>query len=275
MTERIVVGVTDAAASRRAVDWAAQRAAQTGAVLVLIAVTKDAEDSEAVSAGDILLEAETARLSVAIADADLVVEAHAEHGDAVDVLVEASRDAALLVLGDPHPGHHWGDHGRRIATAAHCPVAVVPDVDLEGRSGVVVGIDGSEVTEAAVAFAAEEAVRRGERLIAVSAWSPVLVGDGITSGLPGSDYLEPLDLQEPTEGLVEHALVAVRAAHPDLAIETQVQPGDAAQLLQEFASTAALLVVGTHGRGALARLFIGSVSDAVLTDAATPTIAVR
>ncbi|KQP69536.1 hypothetical protein ASF40_16895 [Microbacterium sp. Leaf288] len=275
MTERIVVGVTDAAASRRAVDWAAQRAAQTGAVLVLIAVTKDSEDSEAVSAGDILLEAETARLSVAIADADLVVEAHAEHGDAVDVLVEASRDAALLVLGDPHPGHHWGDHGRRIATAAHCAVAVVPDADLEGRSGVVVGIDGSEVTEAAVAFAAAEAVRRGERLVAVAAWSPVLVGDGITSGLPGSDYLEPLDLQEPTEELVEHALAAVRAAHPDLAIEKQVQPGDAAQVLQAFASGAALLVVGTHGRGALARLFIGSVSDAVLTDAVTPTIAVR
>lgn len=275
MTERIVVGVTDAAASRRAVDWAAQRAAQMGAVLVLIAVTKDAEDSEAVSAGDILLEAETARLSVAIADADLVVEAHAEHGDAVDVLVEASRDAALLVLGDPHPGHHWGDHGRRIATAAHCAVAVVPDVDLEGRSGVVVGIDGSEVTEAAVAFAAAEAVRRGERLVAVAAWSPVLVGDGVMSGVPGSDYVEPIDLQEPTEELVEHGLDAVRAAHPDLTIETQVQPGDSAPLLQEFASTAALLVVGTHGRGPLARFFIGSVSDAVLTHAVTPTIAVR
>ncbi|MEV4687286.1 universal stress protein [Microbacterium sp. LWH3-1.2] len=275
MTERIVVGVTDAAASRRAVDWAAQRAAQTGAVLVLIAVTKDPEDSEAVSAGDILLEAETARLSVAIADAGLDVEAHAERGNAVDLLVEASRDAALLVLGDPHPGHHWGDHGRRIAAAAHCAVAVVPDIDLEGRSGVVVGIDSSEVTAAAVVFAAAEAVHRGERLVAVAAWSPVLVGDGVMSGVPGADYVEPLDLQEPTEELVEHALAAVRAAHSDLSIATQVQPGDAAQLLQEVASDASLLVVGTHGRGALARLFIGSVSDAVLTDAVTPTIAVR
>ena len=275
MTERIVVGVTDAAASRRAVDWAAQRAAQTGAVLVLIAVTKGSEDSEAVSAGDILLEAEAARLSVAITDATLVVEAHAERGDAVALLVEASRDGALLVLGDPHPGHHWGDHGRRIATAAHCAVAVVPDADLEGRSGVVVGIDGSEVTEAAVAFAAEEAVRRGERLIAVAAWSPALVGDGAMAGVSGIDYVEPIDLQEPTRQLADHALAAVRAAHPDLTIETHVQPGDPAQLLQEFASTAALLVVGTHGRGALARLFIGSVSDAVMTDAVTPTIAVR
>ena len=150
----------------------------------------------------------------------------------------------------------------------------MPDVDLEGRSGVVVGIDGSEVTSAALAFGAEEAVPPRGRLVAVAAGSPVLVGDGVM-GVSGSDYIEPIDLQEPTEQLADHALAAVRAADPDLTIDTQVHPGDPAQLLQEFALHAALLVVGAHGRGALARLFIGSVSDAVLTDAVTPTIAVR
>ena len=67
----------------------------------------------------------------------------------------------------------------------------------------------------------------------------------------------------------------MRAAHPALQVHARVDEADAAQLLTDLARDAALLVVGTHGRGALARFFLGSVSTSVLEDPTSPTIAVR
>ena len=60
-----------------------------------------------------------------------------------------------------------------LAAGAKCPVVVVPDFETAGRSGVVVGVDGSPVSEHALRFAAAEAHRVGEKLIAVSVWTPV------------------------------------------------------------------------------------------------------
>jgi nucleotide-binding universal stress UspA family protein len=99
-------------------------------------------------------------------------------GDAVTVLPAESRHAVLLVLGDRGTG---GFHGMiagsvavRTATQAVCPVMVVrghqrPD------GPVVVGVDGSRNSAAALEFAADEAERRGTELIAVHAWNG---GDG-------------------------------------------------------------------------------------------------
>lgn len=236
MSDEIVVGVESDAASARAAAWAEARGAELGVP---------------------------------------VRPVHVDDGDVVRQLVDAAEGAALLVIGDERPGRHWGDHGRHIVAAAPCPVAVVPDIDLSDRRGVVVGVDASEVTDRAVAFAADEAARRGEPLIAVAAWLPVaLAPEGALSGVGFVDPT-PLDLQEPTEAAVERALEPVRARHPQLAIETRVTVGDPAQVLIAAGEDAALLVVGTHGRGALARLFLGSVSNAVLTRPSTVSIAVR
>ncbi|GAA5035692.1 universal stress protein [Microbacterium fluvii] len=269
----IFVGVTDADASRRAVDWAAQRAVDLGARLVLVSVAPEAPDPAEISPAFIVIEAERQRVEAEFAGVECDVLAL--HGNPVAELVEASKHADLLVIGDAEPGRHWGDHGRHIVSSAHVTVAVVPDVDLAGRAGVVVGIDGSEVTERALAFAASEAERRGEPLIAVGAWMPVIVDD--TAGLGGFGYIDatPIDLQQPTTALVAEALAPVRAAHPELEIDERIIEGDPATMLAHAAENAALLVVGTHGRGTLARLFLGSVSDAVLTSPVTPTLAVR
>lgn len=79
----------------------------------------------------------------------------------------------------------------RIAAAAHSPVIVVPEIDLAGRSGVVVGVDGSEVSEAATRFAAQEAERLGEPLIAVTVWTPVPLPRHI--GAYPADYIESME----------------------------------------------------------------------------------
>ena len=51
---------------------------------------------------------------------------------------------------------------------AHCPVVVVPDIDLAGRRGVIVGVDGSAVSGKLIDFAAAEAARTGDPLTVVA-----------------------------------------------------------------------------------------------------------
>ena len=75
----------------------------------------------------------------------------------MSTLIDASEEADLLVIGSDYTGTGGparGAHGVRIASGAHCPVVVVPDLEVAGRAGIVVGVDGSPISEQAIAFAA-------------------------------------------------------------------------------------------------------------------------
>ncbi|MEH3088386.1 MAG: universal stress protein [Microbacterium arborescens] len=191
--------------------------------------------------------------------------------DDVDEVVRATADAEILVLPAEH-GHPY----RGIVAGATCPVAVVPettdDVAVE-RHGVLVGVDASEVSERALAFAADEASRSGEPLVALAAWEPVSVGTE-----PGLDLWTgpmPVDLTEATAGMLERMIAPVRAAHPDLDIRTRIDVGDASSLIEEASRSSVLTVVGSHGRTGLSRLLLGSVSEHVVARVSSPTIIVR
>lgn len=217
------------------------------------------------------------------------LERAAERGAQVrEVLIVPTRDdvveaaaatvgADLLVLPADH-GHPY----RALIAAVHCPVAIVPADAGGGRSGVLVGVDATDVSERAIAFAAAEAVARGEQLIALAAWEPVGVG-----AEPGIDLWTGaigVDLSEATAGMLERMLAPVRAAHPDLVVVPRVEVGDASTLIAAASVDVALTVVGSHGRTGLSRLLLGSVSEHVaeqlteqLTEhtAATVTVVVR
>lgn len=279
MSGAIVVGVTDAAASRRAVDWAAQRAVERRQPLELLAVVGGA--TGAVGEGSIVeaalaeAQARTEAEAYRIAAGGPEVRTRVERGNPVSQLLDASKDAALLVIGSDYrgPGSKAarGAHGLRIAAGAHCPVVVVPDFDIEGRSGVVVGVDGSAVGEKAVAFAAAEADRLGEPLVAVSVWTPLEVPRNM--GVYPVEYLE--NLAKLTEESLAISLAGLRSQYPDLQIVPRVERGYPSQVLNELAADARLAVVGSHGRGALARFLLGSISQEVLARLATVTAVVR
>ncbi|MBD3942604.1 universal stress protein [Microbacterium sp. NEAU-LLC] len=279
MGEAIVVGITDAAVTRRAVDWAAQRAAERRQPLELLAVVGGA--TGAVGEGAIveaaLAEAQARAEGEAsrIAAGGIEVRTRVERGNPVSRLLEASENAALLVVGSDYrgPGSKAarGAHGLRIAAGAHCPVVVVPDLDTSGRSGVVVGVDGSPAGEKAVAFAAAEADRLREPLIAVSVWTPLEVPRNM--GVYPVEYLE--NLARLTEESLGISLAGLRSQYPDLTIEPRVERGYPSQIINELAAQARLAVVGSHGRGALARFLLGSISQEVLARLATVTAVVR
>ncbi|MGQ2914206.1 universal stress protein [Microbacterium aurantiacum] len=191
-------------------------------------------------------------------------------------LPDAATDAALLVIGTDHVpggGRERGHLSRHLVAHAHCSVAVVPSLDeaQHRREGVVVGVDGSDVSHRALAFGADEAARLRATLTIVSTWMPVPVSLDVNMTYDPMPY----DLQGPTEAFAQTAVDEAHTRHPGLDVRTLVVEGDPATAIADASTSARLTVVGTHGRSGLARLFLGSVSAAVLENATAVTVAVR
>jgi nucleotide-binding universal stress UspA family protein len=140
-------------------------------------------------------------------------------------------------------------------------------------SAVVAGVDGSDSALDAARWAAADAARRGTRLRLVAA-------DGRTAfrpaGLPalGQEYQRQATARAAEEHL-EAALAAAREVAPGLEIEREVRAGAAAAVLQRESEHAALVVVGTRGRGGFTGLLLGSVAMTVATRAECPVVVVR
>ena len=280
MSDTIVVGVTGSPVAARAVDWAVARAAVRGQRIELVGIVGGALGTvgerevvaEAMDAAQKLLDSHVAR----VGDRGVEISTRVAAGNPVALLVEASSTASLLVIGSdyrgPGEGPARGAHGVRIAAGAHCPVVVVPDRDTAHGEGVVVGVDGSAVSESAVRFAAAEADRLGEKLIAVSVWTPLQAPRNNLAVYPEL-YLE--NMQAATEEVLSLALAGIPSDYPDLVVERVVERGYPSHVINAYAEKARLAVVGTHGRGAIARFLLGSISEEVLGRLATVTVVVR
>jgi nucleotide-binding universal stress UspA family protein len=142
-----------------------------------------------------------------------------------------------------------------------------------GRTAIVVGVDGSDPGERALEWAIAEAKLRGVQLRLVSAWHVPAVVYGGPGFAPQID--EPLDktFEEAAEEVVEAA--AKRAREAGIEAETSVKQGQAAEVLMEAGTNADLLVVGSRGHGGFAGLLLGSVSAQCAHHAQCPLVIVR
>ena len=140
-------------------------------------------------------------------------------------------------------------------------------------SVIVVGVDGSPESLAALRWAADEARLRGATLRAVHAWFMPMV---FTSGPPLLVLPETRDeLGKEGEKVLAHALDAVAADVEGLAVERSVVEGSAAHSLLRTAKGADLLVVGSRGHGGFHGLLLGSVSQQCAHHAPCPVVIVR
>jgi nucleotide-binding universal stress UspA family protein len=119
---------------------------------------------------------------------------------------------------------------------------------------VVVGVDGSAGSGAAVGFAFEEAARRGTGLTAVHAWG----------ALEGAE-----------SRVLSESLAGWSQRYPEVAVRQELVRGRPAAALIEQSRSAQLVVTGARGRGSFAGLLLGSVSQAVLHHAECPVVVVR
>lgn len=184
---------------------------------------------------------------------------------ATALLIEAG-NAELVVVGtrsrNKMSAAVLGSVATSVASKAPCPVVVVRG---ERRTGpVVVGTDGSLDSEEAVAFAFEEAAGTGETLEVVHCWQPQ------------SDHHEAIESthQLLTDWLAE-SLEPYRDKYPSVQVRASILEGRASTRLIALSETASLVVVGSRGRGGVAGLLLGSVSQSLLHHADSPVAIVR
>lgn len=135
-------------------------------------------------------------------------------------------------------------------------------------SRVVVGVDGSPLSAAAVLHAARAAHDRGLALHVLHAFAPDLPMLGF-GALADRDVVT-------THGrrLLAGAVARAHAVHPDLEVTTALPDGYASTALVSASSSAALVVVGATGFGVLSRATMGAVAMQVLTHARCPVLVV-
>lgn len=298
----IVVGVETEAGSLAALRWAAGEAARRGVVLRIVNVWSvpvagwtDMGTSPVLEAS---LFAETAAQIVADASARVVedlgdhapeIEVSTPEGPPAPVLLEASGDAGLLVVGSRGRGSRGGLGGLHLGSVASAcahrsrvPVAVIaPDHDPGPAAGpVVVGVDDSPGARRALGVAARIAALRQVRLIVVHGWDRFAwAGPDGTMPEPPGDASARLTAERLLVAMADEAVAEVADegsadGSPPLEVIARAVGAAGAQALLDEAEGAALLVVGSRGRGGFTRLLLGSVSSQCLHHAPCPVLIV-
>lgn len=280
----IVVGYDGSEHSSIAVDWAAAEAVSRGVMLTLAAATS--VPLEGMRFGGSVLtpdaiddllqrlqEATQARADEArTSHPGLDIAVKVALGSPASVLVEASANADMVVVGSRGMGGFRGllvgSVGVQVASNAACPAVVVRKAPSPTASTVVVGVDGSALSLAALDFAFDMADRRGWRVLAVHAWEiPAYDVLAAPSGPP------PIDVEElvaSEERAFAESLAGLRERHPDVVVEQLVVKGQSVRAILDACDDPALIVMGTRGRGEFLGAVLGSVSQGVLHRAKVP-----
>ncbi|MFD5269736.1 universal stress protein [Streptomyces sp. NPDC058335] len=132
---------------------------------------------------------------------------------------------------------------------------------------ITAGVDGTEESLAALAWAAREAVRRDLALRVVHAWrfQPDAAAE-----------VADRDAQEEwVRAVVREAVTDVSGRHPGLRVTSDVLEGDPAETLVAAGAEAEVLVLGSRGHGAVVGFLLGSVGQQVIAEARRPVVLVR
>jgi nucleotide-binding universal stress UspA family protein len=149
-----------------------------------------------------------------------------------------------------------------MSTPEHSPVA----------TPVVVGVDGSVASLAAVDLAAREATLRRRPLCIVHAF----IWPYLHVALGPSPYGPPEGgLRHQAERILAEACARAHTAAPDTPVHSELITGEAATVLRECSQTASLLVVGDRGLGEFTGLLVGLVAVQLASDAACTVIVAR
>jgi nucleotide-binding universal stress UspA family protein len=263
--ERVCVAVDGTVSGEAAIDWVARRSAHADLEVIVTAVY-DPLPADSVLAGDDHRALYSAVLDDAVraleaAAPGVRVESALRTGQPRAQLVAASRDADLVVIGTGRSeAGSFATLPIRVASAAHCPVVVVPSARTEPGGGVLVGLESTAQQPLVVDFAAREAQRSGRSLTVAHCWSvPKLIAVAMFAH-PGV-WTRMQDLH--ARALAD-TLAHVHAGWPGLEVHQRFREGQAALVFAEEAAGASLLVVGRHERATVGDALLGSTSHDLL-----------
>jgi nucleotide-binding universal stress UspA family protein len=285
----VVVGVDGSTSALRAVRWGAAEAARRQEALRLVTAfgwmvhhlpaRPGIEDSYR----DGLLARAREHLAEAgrVAEregAGIEIETQLIEGSPIQVLGSEAGRAQLLVLGDRGltrvEGLLVGSVTIGLATHAACPVVVVRGDERDPSEAaslpVLVGVDGSSTSDAAIGFAFEAAAARGVSLVALHTWSDMMFDPLLAGVVADWDVVERAERRALSEQVGGWA-----AKFPDTPVELLVRRDQPAHSLLAEAARAQLVVVGCRGHGQFVGMVLGSVSNALMHRAPCPVAVVR
>jgi nucleotide-binding universal stress UspA family protein len=283
----ILVGVDGSAESDAAIRWATNEAIMRDAPVTLMHVVEPAVVSWTIGAfqatitewqeenAQRVIEQAQKMMHASVGESEPpTVHTKVRYAIVATALIDASKQAQMIVVGSRGLGAlgrvMLGSVSRGVLHHAHCPVAVVHADEAQApdrTSPVLLGVDGSPASEAAIALAFDEASRRGVDLVALHAWSDVGVYPVL--GMYWQEYED-----EGHEVLAER-LAGWQQRYPDVQVHRRIVCDQPARSLLEESQQAQLVVVGSHGRGGFTGMLLGSVSSAVAEASKAPVIVVR
>src|SRR3712207_5631227 len=125
---------------------------------------------------------------------------------------------------------------------------------------IVVGVDGSPSSRAALTWAAAEAAEHRSDLVVVNVWEHTLMPPA--GSVTVSEHYVPDPSQATADDLVQ-VIKEELGEEPRVLVQPRIKQGSPAKVLIEESGDADLLVVGTRGHGGFAGLVLGSVSQHV------------
>ena len=292
MSKHLIIGIDGSPESEAAMHWGLEEAARRGAEVELIyalavPVVSDAygmvmtrpDIDELTLYSQGLLDAALAAARAA-APEGVSVTARLASGPPAAVLIEASKHADALVVGTRGlgaiSGKLLGSVSVRLAGKSVCPVYIVPPEWREhpapdGR--VLVGVDGSEHSDAALHMALEEARRRQLGLTVLCAshvpWLARPIEPEVIAEFEESErWLAEKTISESLDRVKGHS-------YSDVEIEQVTVRGTPAEALVEASRSAELTVVGSRGHRSFSRAILGSVSRTLMQDSPRPVAVVH
>ncbi len=142
--------------------------------------------------------------------------------------------------------------------------------------GIVVGVDGSEISYQALSWAVDEAESRTLPLTVVTAVVPVpTLATWPVDAVYGSVTEADLGRARETALAMLDKLTAERGRPVSVDVDVRAMVGQPAHVLVRVGRDARCIVVGSRGAGGFGRLLLGSVSTAVVHHAPCPVTVVR
>lgn len=282
---KIVVGVDGSEHSEVALRWAAREAELHGAELVAVLVwdlfnQRHPDGSRTFDPDYDETKADAALLAAVEAALGAEAAAGVTRRPVCDVpapgLLDVGKDADLLVVGarglGGFKGLLLGSVSQQVLHHAAVPVAVVRSYDRDATDGerVVVGVDGSDPSRAALGWALTEARLRSATLEAVHAWEVPVIFGPVGVGFPYETGPIERAAHELIDQEVDKALADTGTA--GVTVERTVSANGPTTALLDAAENADLVVVGRRGVGGFQRLLLGSVSDHVARHAPCPVV---
>ncbi|PFG27753.1 universal stress protein [Corynebacterium renale] len=288
----IVVAVDGSDASRTAVKWAANTANKRGVPLRLassyvmpqylyaegMVPPQELFDELQSETLEKIEDARTIALEVA---PDIKIGHTIAEGSPIDMLLEMSKEATMVVMGSRGlgglSGMVLGSVSAAVVSHAYCPVVVVREdnpVNENTKYGpVVIGVDGSEVFQKATEYAFAEANARGAELVAVHTWMDMQVQASLAGLAAAQAQWEEVEQEQ--KALLDERLAPLVEKYPNVEVKKVITRDRPVRALTDVAEGAQLLVVGSHGRGGFKGMLLGSTSRALLQAAPCPMMVVR